>query len=80
MSDLTEDDMEFRGGTLQLSTENNGENSQNRVRGATHSQNKVKTPLSVNPSVLSGADSLSSSASSFAGRYIRFTLIYQRHV
>ncbi|XP_047512745.1 tumor protein p63-regulated gene 1-like protein isoform X3 [Pieris napi] len=66
MSDLMEDGMEFRGGTLQLSTENNGENSESRVRGATQSHNKIKTPISVNPSVLSGADSLSSSASSFA--------------
>ncbi|CAH4037127.1 tumor protein p63-regulated gene 1-like protein isoform X1 [Pieris brassicae] len=66
MSDLMEDGMEFRGGTLQLSTENNVENSESRVRGATQSHNKIKTPISVNPSVLSGADSLSSSASSFA--------------
>ncbi|XP_045485978.1 tumor protein p63-regulated gene 1-like protein isoform X2 [Pieris rapae] len=66
MSDLMEDGMEFRGGTLQLSTENNVENSESRARGATQSHNKIKTPISVNPSVLSGADSLSSSASSFA--------------
>ncbi|XP_045491653.1 tumor protein p63-regulated gene 1-like protein isoform X2 [Colias croceus] len=67
MGDLLEDDVEFRGGTLELSTENSGaENAENRGRGVTQSQNKVKTPSNANPSVLSGADSLSSSASSFA--------------
>ncbi|XP_038215686.1 tumor protein p63-regulated gene 1-like protein isoform X1 [Zerene cesonia] len=67
MGDLLEDDVEFRGGTLELSTENGGAgNPENRSKGVTPSHNKIKTPLNANPSVLSGADSLSSSASSFA--------------
>ncbi|CAK1545088.1 unnamed protein product [Leptosia nina] len=64
MSDMMEDDLEFRGGTLQLSADNSiAGSSENRTRAT---QNQVKTPINANPSVLSGADSLSSSASSFA--------------
>ncbi|CAH2086054.1 unnamed protein product [Euphydryas editha] len=61
MSDLLEDDLEFRGGTLQLSSENvNAETRRNQQ------ENGSNTNTQVNPSVLSGADSLTSSSSSFA--------------
>ncbi|XP_063620572.1 tumor protein p63-regulated gene 1-like protein isoform X4 [Cydia splendana] len=55
MSDLLDDDLEFRGGTLQLSSENN-----------TEEQGGSSNTLGVNtskPSVLSGADSLPSNSS-----------------
>ncbi|XP_045445871.1 tumor protein p63-regulated gene 1-like protein [Melitaea cinxia] len=61
MSDLLEDDLEFRGGTLQLSSENaNAEARRNQRENTSNSNTQV------NPSVLSGADSLTSSSSSFA--------------
>lgn len=61
MSDLLDEDLEFRGGTLQLSTE--GVETAER-----HDAADGKTPQrNANPSVLSGADSLTSSSSSFAG-------------
>ncbi|CAH0406280.1 unnamed protein product [Chilo suppressalis] len=68
MSDLLDDDLEFRGGTLQLSTEvvspdTSGQN-QNNPNQSESITNQPKA--NVNPSVLSGADSLSSSSSSFA--------------
>ncbi|XP_063530918.1 tumor protein p63-regulated gene 1-like protein isoform X1 [Cydia strobilella] len=55
MSDLLDDDLEFRGGTLQLSSENNAEE-----------QGGSSNTLGVNiskPSILSGADSLPSNSS-----------------
>ncbi|XP_050678693.1 tumor protein p63-regulated gene 1-like protein isoform X4 [Leptidea sinapis] len=64
MGDLQEDDnMEFRGGTLQIATES--ANNTNRSENSGGSKQN-KTPSIANPSVLSGDDSLSSSASSFA--------------
>lgn len=68
MSDLLDEDLEFRGGTLQLSTDHvlsgGTENTHNDG-----TENSGVTVLHVNPnmSVLSGADSLSSSTSSFIG-------------
>lgn len=69
MGDLLEDDLELRVGTLQLSTDN--ANADNRRDNASES-NRTKNQLNANPSVLSGADSLSSSTSSFAGRGNKF--------
>lgn len=67
MSDLLDDDLEFRGGTLQLSTDNVAvEQAENNTRNS----EKKKTPTNANPSVLSGTDSLTSSTSSFAGKII----------
>lgn len=63
MSDLLEDDLEFRGGTLQLSSENANVEARRNQRENTSNSN-----TQVNPSVLSGADSLTSSSSSFAGK------------
>ncbi|CAH2073175.1 unnamed protein product, partial [Iphiclides podalirius] len=63
MGDLLEDDLELRVGTLQLSTDNT--NADNRRDNASES-NRNKNELIANSSVLSGADSLSSSTSSFA--------------
>ncbi|CAH2073177.1 unnamed protein product, partial [Iphiclides podalirius] len=68
MGDLLEDDLELRVGTLQLSTDNT--NADNRRDNASES-NRNKNELIANSSVLSGADSLSSSTSSFAGRDAR---------
>ncbi|KAJ0180772.1 hypothetical protein K1T71_004176 [Dendrolimus kikuchii] len=63
MSDLLDDDLEFRGGTLQLSTDNvTPENAENNTRNP----EKKRTPINANPSVLSGTDSLTSSTTSFA--------------
>ncbi|XP_013146362.1 PREDICTED: tumor protein p63-regulated gene 1-like protein isoform X6 [Papilio polytes] len=66
MSDILDDDLELRVGTLQLTSDN--ANADNRVDNASDSKssNKNKNQLNANPSVLSGADSLSSSTSSFA--------------
>ncbi|CAG5051105.1 unnamed protein product [Parnassius apollo] len=63
MSDLLDEDLEFRVGTLQLSTDN--ASADNRRDNASES-NKNKNHLNANSSVLSGADSLSSSTNSFA--------------
>lgn len=67
MSDLLEDDLEFRGGTLQLSTDPNAEDPAGSSENNTAADPKSKPSSNVNPSILSGADSLSSSTSSFAG-------------
>lgn len=69
MSDLLDEDLEFRGGTLQLSTEPVA--AEDTATPATESR---RTPSNVNPSVLSGADSLTSSSSSFAGKHPTLTL------
>ncbi|XP_014370897.2 tumor protein p63-regulated gene 1-like protein isoform X6 [Papilio machaon] len=71
MSDILDDDLELRVGTLQLTSDN--ANADNRLDNASDakSSNKNKNQLNANPSVLSGADSLSSSTSSFAGRDAR---------
>ncbi|XP_061712688.1 tumor protein p63-regulated gene 1-like protein isoform X5 [Cydia pomonella] len=55
MSDLLDDDLEFRGGTLQLSSENNAEE-----HGGSSNTLGVNTSK---PSILSGADSLPSNSS-----------------
>ncbi|XP_075969967.1 tumor protein p63-regulated gene 1-like protein isoform X2 [Anticarsia gemmatalis] len=67
MSDLLDEDLEFRGGTLQLSTETVvPESSENNRTQTTEQPGRRKPPNNANPSVLSGADSLTSSTSSFA--------------
>lgn len=67
MSDLLDDDLEFRIGTLQLSSDNVATNAEDRRENA--SGNAKTAPVNVPPSsVLSGADSLTSSSSSFAGK------------
>lgn len=63
MSDLLDEDVEFRGGTLQLSTDAGVV----ETAGA-DAANKGGSQSTVHPSVLSGADSLTSSSSSFAGK------------
>ncbi|XP_026489971.2 tumor protein p63-regulated gene 1-like protein isoform X1 [Vanessa tameamea] len=63
MGDLVDEDLEFRGGTLQLSSEN--VSAEPRVTQPAKSSTNT-TNTQVNPSVLSGADSLTSSSSSFA--------------
>lgn len=72
MSDLLDEDLEFRGGTLQLSTDTltaeSAENRQNNTAAA-DSKTKHKSKTTANSSVLSGADSLSSSTSSFTGKH-----------
>ncbi|KAM3961281.1 tumor protein p63-regulated gene 1-like protein isoform 2-T2 [Aphomia sociella] len=66
MSDLLDEDLEFRGGTLQLSADNViAENSENHQNNTAEKVNRNKTKSIANSSVLSGADSLSSSESSF---------------
>ncbi|XP_013180415.1 PREDICTED: tumor protein p63-regulated gene 1-like protein isoform X7 [Papilio xuthus] len=71
MSDILDDDLELRVGTLQLTSDNaNADNRRDNASDA-KSSNKNKNQLNANPSVLSGADSLSSSTSSFAGRDAR---------
>ncbi|XP_013180410.1 PREDICTED: tumor protein p63-regulated gene 1-like protein isoform X2 [Papilio xuthus] len=66
MSDILDDDLELRVGTLQLTSDNaNADNRRDNASDA-KSSNKNKNQLNANPSVLSGADSLSSSTSSFA--------------
>ncbi|XP_023935481.1 tumor protein p63-regulated gene 1-like protein isoform X5 [Bicyclus anynana] len=64
MSDLLDDDLELRIGTLQLSTDNVPANSESRQDQT--SGNARNTHVNVPSSVLSGADSLTSSSSSFA--------------
>ncbi|XP_045785918.1 tumor protein p63-regulated gene 1-like protein isoform X2 [Maniola jurtina] len=68
MSDLLDDDLELRIGTLQLSTDNVATNAEAQRPGREKtSGNARSTPVNVPPSsVLSGADSLTSSSSSFA--------------
>ncbi|XP_073943605.1 tumor protein p63-regulated gene 1-like protein isoform X4 [Choristoneura fumiferana] len=66
MGDLLDDDLEFRGGTLQLSTDPNAEDPAGSSENNTATEPKSKPSSNVNPSILSGADSLSSSTSSFA--------------
>ncbi|KAI5641724.1 inositol phosphatase domain-containing protein [Phthorimaea operculella] len=66
MSELLDEDLEFRGGTLQLSTENTApESSEPNQNNAADDSSRNRPKNSVNPSVLSGADSLSSSSASF---------------
>lgn len=69
MSELNDDDVEFRGGTLQLTTDNiAGDNTENAIgNNATQNTPRKKSQTNINPSVLSGTDSLTSSTSSFAG-------------
>lgn len=67
MSDLLDEDLEFRGGTLQLSTETAiPDNFETNRTIATDDPGRRNTPSNANPSVLSGADSLTSSTASFA--------------
>ncbi|KAL0842438.1 hypothetical protein ABMA28_014540 [Loxostege sticticalis] len=67
MAGLLDDDLEFRGGTLQLTTDNIAPETSDRVQNNPADVSTINKPKSsVNPSVLSGADSLSSSTSSFA--------------
>ncbi|KAL0894254.1 hypothetical protein ABMA27_014260 [Loxostege sticticalis] len=67
MAELLDDDLEFRGGTLQLTTDNIAPETSDRVQNNPADVSTINKPKSsVNPSVLSGADSLSSSTSSFA--------------
>lgn len=73
MSDLLEEDLEFRGGTLQLSTDAVMPESSETNRTVTaDTPGRRKTPTNANPSVLSGADSLTSSTCSFAGTIYLF--------
>lgn len=73
MSDLLDEDLEFRGGTLQLSTDTTAaESSESNRTNTTDNTTRRKPPTSVNPSVLSGANSLTSSTSSFAGMFGKF--------
>ena len=68
MGDLLDDDLEFRGGTLQLSSESvRGDSPGNRRDKPSGTANRSPQ---INPSVLSGADSLTSSTSSFAGNIL----------
>ncbi|XP_068629851.1 tumor protein p63-regulated gene 1-like protein isoform X6 [Battus philenor] len=71
MSDLMDDDLELRVGTLQLSTDNAHADNRRDNASESNTSNRNKNQLNANPSVLSGADSLSSSTSSFAGRDAR---------
>ncbi|XP_068629847.1 tumor protein p63-regulated gene 1-like protein isoform X2 [Battus philenor] len=66
MSDLMDDDLELRVGTLQLSTDNAHADNRRDNASESNTSNRNKNQLNANPSVLSGADSLSSSTSSFA--------------
>uniref|UniRef100_A0A2A4JHW2 HSac2 domain-containing protein n=1 Tax=Heliothis virescens TaxID=7102 RepID=A0A2A4JHW2_HELVI len=67
MSDLLDEDLEFRGGTLQLSTDTSvADVSESNRTNTNDNTGRRKPPTSVNPSVLSGANSLTSSTSSFA--------------
>lgn len=68
MSDLLDEDLEFRGGTLQLSTDHVvSESIENIQNDETEVSSISRLHINPNPSVLSGADSLSSSTSSFIG-------------
>ncbi|KAG7307386.1 hypothetical protein JYU34_007573 [Plutella xylostella] len=65
MGDINEDDLEFRGGTLQLSTDHSGhDNGDNSRNAGSENLSRVRPPNTTNPSVLSGANSLSSSSTS----------------
>ncbi|XP_069365832.1 tumor protein p63-regulated gene 1-like protein isoform X2 [Maniola hyperantus] len=70
MSDLLDDDLELRIGTLQLSTDNVAANGETQRPGREKTPGNARsTPVNVPvppSSVLSGADSLTSSSSSFA--------------
>ncbi|XP_013195949.1 tumor protein p63-regulated gene 1-like protein isoform X2 [Amyelois transitella] len=66
MSDLLDEDLEFRGGTLQLSTEQTAVEHANNENTATESSNTNKSKPIAPSSVLSGASSLTTSSSSFA--------------
>lgn len=68
MSDLLDEELEFRGGTLQLSTDHVSESTGNSQNDGTDSSSVTRLYLNPNPSVLSGADSLSSSTSSIVGK------------
>lgn len=69
MSDLLDEDLEFRGGTLQLSTDHVlSETADNTQNDRTDTSSVTRLYVNPNPSVLSGADSLSSSTSSFIGK------------
>lgn len=69
MSDLLDEDLEFRGGTLQLSTDHvASESTENTQNIDTQSSSRNRLPTNPDPSVLSGADSLSSSTTSFVGK------------
>ncbi|XP_011549574.2 tumor protein p63-regulated gene 1-like protein isoform X2 [Plutella xylostella] len=68
MGDINEDDLEFRGGTLQLSTDHSGhDNGDNNRNAGSENLSRVRPPNTTNPSVLSGANSLSSSSTSVTG-------------
>lgn len=70
MGDLNDDDLEFRGGTLQLSCDNALEHNENNTNAAAErSLLNKRSQNNLNPSVLSGEDSLSSSSTSFAGMF-----------
>lgn len=70
MSDLQDEDLEFRGGTLQLSSDTTvAEISESNRNNTTDNTARRKPPINVNPSVLSGENSLTSSTSSFAGMF-----------
>ncbi|XP_012545680.1 tumor protein p63-regulated gene 1-like protein isoform X4 [Bombyx mandarina] len=66
MSDILEDDLEFRGGTLQLSTDNSAVGVVENQPSVTTDSTRKQSQGNVHPSVLSGADSLTSSTNSFA--------------
>lgn len=78
MADLVEEDLEFRGGTLQLSSDNGLEehNENSRNIATENSMLRERTQNNVNPSVLSGANSLSTSSSSFAGYFYKYKQDY----
>lgn len=82
MSDLLEDDLEFRGGTLQLSADHVAAGTADNTANQRTGENSVKSkPQSnANPSVLSGADSLSSSTASFTGKRVIHPLIGLREL
>ncbi|XP_053625381.1 tumor protein p63-regulated gene 1-like protein isoform X4 [Plodia interpunctella] len=66
MSELMDEDLEFRGGTLQLSSENPPtEHATNIDNTASETSSRLKTKPTAHSSVLSGADSLTSSTTSF---------------
>lgn len=76
MGDINEDDLEFRGGTLQLSTDHSGhDNGDNSRNAGSENLSRVRPPNTTNPSVLSGANSLSSSSTSVTGKCINLRLL-----
>lgn len=76
MSDILEDDLEFRGGTLQLSTDNSAVGVVENQPSVTTDSTRKQSQGNVHPSVLSGADSLTSSTNSFAGKDKHLKEIY----